>query len=457
MCEVARNLRREGRRPSQPYPVACVRPSAATRLSATRPRTVPTNAVVTSPSRAAHLRGARAVRPFPTRVPATQQSPIPFLLLLLLALLFPSPIRPPPSRTMALLHLARSPPAPSPPSSAWASASYGGSQRRVSARRRGGLSVVAVQTGPQKPSPSSTAAEDESDALQKLLKREYKYGFVSDFESFSIPKGLSEATVRRISELKAEPAWMLDFRLAAYRRFLTMVEPTWSDNDYAPVDLQSICYYSAPKAKPKLNSLDEKRLANVAVDAVIDSTSIATTHREALMAKGVIFCSISEAIREYPDLVKRYLGSVVPPGDNYYAALNSAVFSDGSFCYVPKDTVCPMEISTYFRINDKETGQFERTLIVADDRSTVSYLEGCTAPAYDSNQLHAAVVELVCEEGAEIKYSTVQNWYAGDEQGNGGIYNFVTKRGRCKGRGSKISWTQVETAITLAKRGAPRG
>ncbi|KAF8775430.1 hypothetical protein HU200_004853 [Digitaria exilis] len=349
-----------------------------------------------------------------------------------------------------------------------------GPGRRANVRRRGRLSVVAVQTGPQKPSPSSSssqaaaAAEDEADALQKLLKREYKYGFVSDFESFSIPKGLSEATVRRISELKAEPAWMLEFRLAAYRRFLTMVEPTWSDNEYAPVDLQSICYYSAPKSKPKLNSLDEvdpellntfdrlgiplseqKRLANVAVDAVIDSTSIATTHREALMAKGVIFCSISEAIREYPELVKRYLGSIVPPGDNYYAALNSAVFSDGSFCYVPKDTVCPMEISTYFRINDKETGQFERTLIVADERSTVSYLEGCTAPAYDSNQLHAAVVELVCEEGAEIKYSTVQNWYSGDEEGKGGIYNFVTKRGRCKGRGSKISWTQVETGSAI--------
>jgi FeS assembly protein SufB len=340
---------------------------------------------------------------------------------------------------------------------------------RVDARR-GRLSVVAVQTGPQKPSPSpsSPAATDEAEALQNLLKREYKYGFVSDFESFSIPKGLSEATVRRISELKSEPSWMLDFRLAAYRRFLTMAEPTWSDNVYAPVDLQSLCFYSAPKAKPKLNSLDEvdpellrtfdrlgiplgeqKRLSNVAVDAVIDSTSIATTHREALMAKGVIFCSISEAVREYPDLVRRYLGSIVPPGDNYYAALNSAVFSDGSFCYIPKDTVCPMEISTYFRINDKETGQFERTLIVADERSTVSYLEGCTAPAYDTNQLHAAVVELVCEEGAEIKYSTVQNWYAGDEEGKGGIYNFVTKRGRCKGRGSKISWTQVETGSAI--------
>ncbi|BAB68118.1 ABC transporter subunit-like [Oryza sativa Japonica Group] len=345
--------------------------------------------------------------------------------------------------------------------------SYG--SRRRPCTRRGRLSVVAVQTGPQKPSPSSSSqAGTESETLQNLLKREYKYGFVSDFESFSIPKGLSEATVRRISELKAEPAWMLDFRLAAYRRFLTMVQPTWSDNVYEPVDLQSICYYSAPKTKPKLNSLDEvdpellntfdrlgiplseqKRLANVAVDAVIDSTSIATTHREELMKKGVIFCSISEAIREYPDLVKRYLGSVVPPADNYYAALNSAVFSDGSFCYVPKDTVCPMEISTYFRINDKETGQFERTLIVADERSTVSYLEGCTAPAYDSNQLHAAVVELVCEEQAEIKYSTVQNWYSGDEEGKGGIYNFVTKRGRCKGRGSKISWTQVETGSAI--------
>ncbi|KAJ1285026.1 hypothetical protein BS78_03G249200 [Paspalum vaginatum] len=345
-------------------------------------------------------------------------------------------------------------------------ASYG-SARRSNVRRRGRLPVVAVQTVPGKPSPS----EGEADALQRLLKREYKYGFVSDIESFSIPKGLSEATVRLISKIKAEPAWMLDFRLAAYRRFLTMVEPTWSDNEFAPLDLQSICYYSAPKtksSKPELNCPDEarpdllavfeslgtplteqKRSNNIAVDAIIDSKSIITTHREALMAKGVIFCSISEAIREYPDLVRRYLGTIVPPGDNYYAALNSAVFSDGSFCYVPKDTVCPMDISTIFRINNKETGQFERTLIVADERSTVSYLEGCTAPAYDSNQLHAAVVELVSEEEAEIKYSTVQNWYSGDEEGKGGIYNFVTKRGRCKGRGSKISWTQVEAGSAI--------
>ncbi|XP_078437505.1 ATP binding cassette protein 1 [Wolffia australiana] len=311
------------------------------------------------------------------------------------------------------------------------------------------------------------SAEDE-DAIQKFLKRDYKWGFSSDFESFSIPKGLSEDTVRSISSIKGEPEWMLEFRLSAFRRFLRMKEPQWSDNRYLPIDFQEICYYSAPKIKPKLNSLDEvdpkiletferlgvplneqKRLSNVAVDAVIDSTSIATTHRETLAKAGVIFCSISDAIKEYPDLVRKYLGKVVPPGDNFYAALNSAVFSDGSFCYVPKNTISPMEISTYFRINDRETGQFERTLIVAEERSFVSYLEGCTAPSYDKNQLHAAVVELYCAEGAEIKYSTVQNWYAGDEQGKGGIFNFVTKRGLCDGDGSKISWTQVETGSAI--------
>ncbi|CAA7394411.1 unnamed protein product [Spirodela intermedia] len=316
-------------------------------------------------------------------------------------------------------------------------------------------------------SKSSESAEDE-DAIQKFLKRDYKWGFTSDFESFSIPKGLSEETVRSIAAIKGEPDWMLEFRLSAFRRFLRMREPQWSDNRYSPINFQEMCYYSAPKLKPKLNSLDEvdpkiletferlgvplneqKRLSNVAVDAVIDSTSIATTHRETLAKAGVIFCSISEAIKEYPDLVKKYLGKVVPPGDNFYAALNSAVFSDGSFCYIPKDTVSPMEISTYFRINDRETGQFERTLIVAEERSFVSYLEGCTAPSYDKNQLHAAVVELYCAEGAEIKYSTVQNWYAGDEEGNGGIYNFVTKRGLCDGDGSKISWTQVETGSAI--------
>ncbi|CAL9074079.1 unnamed protein product [Musa textilis] len=330
--------------------------------------------------------------------------------------------------------------------------------------------IRAVQTD-RKPSrsPNDGGDKEDGDPIERFLKRDYsQWGFVSDIESVSIPKGLDEGTVRLISAKKGEPDWMLQFRLRAFRRFQAMREPQWSDNRYPPIDLQSICYYSEPKRKPKLGSLDEvdpklletfdrlgiplneqKRLANVAVDAVIDSISIATTHRAALAEKGVIFCSISEAIREYPDLVRRYLGEVVPPGDNYYAALNSAVFSDGSFCYIPKDTVSPMEISTYFRINDRETGQFERTLIIADERSYVSYLEGCTAPSYDKNQLHAAVVELYCHEGAEIKYSTVQNWYAGDEQGKGGIYNFVTKRGLCQGKGSKISWTQVETGSAI--------
>ncbi|MED6222869.1 UPF0051 protein abci8, chloroplastic [Stylosanthes scabra] len=261
---------------------------------------------------------------------------------------------------------------------------------------------------------------------------------------------------------------MLEFRLNAFENFLKMKEPDWSDNVYPPINFQEICYYSAPKKKPTLGSLNEadpellryfdklgvplneqNRLANVAVDAVLDSVSIATTHRKTLEKAGVIFCSISEAIREYPDLVRKYLGRVVPNEDNYYVALNSAVFSDGSFVYIPKDTKCPMQISTYFRINAMETGQFERTLIVAEDRSFVEYLEGCTAPTYDTNQLHAAVVELYCSEGAEIKYSTVQNWYAGDEQGKGGIYNFVTKRGLCAGARSKISWTQVETGSAI--------
>ncbi|XP_042444182.1 UPF0051 protein slr0074-like [Zingiber officinale] len=330
--------------------------------------------------------------------------------------------------------------------------------------------VRAVQTDPMPTRTSKDGGDNEDDdAIQRFLNRDYsQWGFVTDIESVSIPKGLDENTVRLISAKKGEPDWMLQFRLRAFRRFQSMREPQWSDNLYPPIDFQSICYYSEPKKKPKLGSIDEvdpklletfdrlgiplneqKRLANVAVDAVIDSVSIATTHREKLAEKGVIFCSISEAIREYPDLVRRYLGEVVPPGDNYYAALNSAVFSDGSFCYIPKDTVCPMEISTYFRINDQETGQFERTLIVADERSTVSYLEGCTAPMYDKNQLHAAVVELYCHEGADIKYSTVQNWYAGDEKGKGGIYNFVTKRGLCQGKGSKISWTQVETGSAI--------
>ncbi|GAB2301093.1 UPF0051 protein abci8, chloroplastic [Dionaea muscipula] len=317
-------------------------------------------------------------------------------------------------------------------------------------------------------SSSSSISQIEDDPLQKLLKREYKYGFTHDIESYSIPKGLSEKTIRSISSLNNEPEWMLEYRLSSYYKFLKMVEPEWSDNKYPKINFQDICYYSAPKKKPVVNSLDELdpellkyfeklgvslseqyRLGNVAVDAVMDSMSIATTHRKALAEAGVIFCSISEAIREYPDLVRKYLGKVVPADDNYYAALNSAVFSDGSFCYIPKDTKCPMQISTYFRINAYETGQFERTLIIADDRSFVEYLEGCTAPAYSTNQLHAAVVELYCGEEAQIKYSTVQNWYAGDEKGIGGIYNFVTKRGLCAGDRSKISWTQVETGSAI--------
>ncbi|KAK9133438.1 hypothetical protein Scep_012966 [Stephania cephalantha] len=316
------------------------------------------------------------------------------------------------------------------------------------------------------PKPSFSPKPD--DPIQKFLKRDYKWGFVSDIESVAIPKGLSEDTIRLISAKKGEPDWMLAIRLRAFDKFLKLKEPNWSDNQYPPIDFQGICYYSEPKKKPSLSSLQEadpellkyferlgvplneqNRLANVAVDAVLDSVSIATTHRKTLEAKGVIFCSISEAIREYPELVRRYLGKVVGFDDNYYAALNSAVFSDGSFCYIPKNTRCPMPISTYFRINALETGQFERTLIVADEGSFVEYLEGCTAPSYDRNQLHAAVVELHCAEGAEIKYSTVQNWYAGDEEGRGGVYNFVTKRGLCAGARSKISWTQVETGSAI--------
>jgi FeS assembly protein SufB len=334
------------------------------------------------------------------------------------------------------------------------------------ARRSTGI-VAEVQEAAS-PVYEAPAKGSSDDTIQQFLKRDYKYGFVSDIESVSIPKGLSEETVRLISAKKKEPEWMLNFRLNAFKQWQKMKEPTWSDNKYPAIDFQDVCYYTEPKQKETKKSLDEvdpdlletfaklgiplseqKRLANVAVDAVFDSVSIATTHRKTLMAAGVIFCSISEAIREYPELVKKYLGKVVPVADNYYAALNSAVFSDGSFCYVPKDTVSPMEISTYFRINAMETGQFERTLIVCDDNAYVSYLEGCTAPAYDKNQLHAAVVELYCASGAEIKYSTVQNWYAGDTEGKGGIYNFVTKRGLCDGAKSKISWTQVETGSAI--------
>ncbi len=309
----------------------------------------------------------------------------------------------------------------------------------------------------------STSTQD----LNKLVSREYKEGFVTDIEADTLPPGLSEDVVRAISAKKAEPEFMLDWRLAAYRNWLTMQDPKWAHVHYPPIDFQAISYFSAPKTDgPK--SLDEvdpklletyeklgiplqeqKALAGVAVDAVFDSVSVKTTFRETLADAGVIFCSISDALQQHPDLVRQYLGSVVPPGDNYYAALNSAVFSDGSFVYIPKGVRCPMELSTYFRINAMNTGQFERTLIIADEDSYVSYLEGCTAPMRDENQLHAAVVELVAMENAEIKYSTVQNWYPGDEQGRGGIYNFVTKRGACRGPSSKISWTQVETGSAI--------
>ncbi len=306
-------------------------------------------------------------------------------------------------------------------------------------------------------------------SVEILTNKEYKYGFVTDIESDMIPRGLSEDTIRLIVEKKKEPDWMLEFRLKAYRHWLTMTEPRhWPNITFPPIDYQEIIYYSAPKQKATKKSLDEvdpellrtfeklgiplteqKQLAGVAVDAVFDSVSVATTYKEKLKKHGVIFCSFTDALREYPDLVRRYLGSVVPTNDNFYAALNSAVFSDGSFCFIPKGVRCPMELSTYFRINNAESGQFERTLIVAEEGSYVSYLEGCTAPKFDKNQLHAAVVELVALDDAQIKYSTVQNWYAGDEEGRGGIYNFVTKRGKCAGRNSKISWTQVETGSAI--------
>ena len=304
--------------------------------------------------------------------------------------------------------------------------------------------------------------------VQNLVNQPYKYGFVTDIESDTIPRGLSEEMVRLISSKKEEPEFMLEFRLKAYRQWLKMTEPAWAHVGYPAIDYQDIIYYSAPKFKEKKNSLDEvdpemleafeklgislseqKRLSNVAVDAIFDSVSIATTFKEKLAKDGVIFCSISEAVREHPELVKKYLGSVVPVGDNYFAALNSAVFSDGSFVYIPKGVKCPMELSTYFRINNGDSGQFERTLIIAEESSQVSYLEGCTAPMFDTNQLHAAVVELVALDNADIKYSTVQNWYAGDANGKGGIYNFVTKRGLCQGVNSKISWTQVETGSAI--------
>ena len=307
-----------------------------------------------------------------------------------------------------------------------------------------------------------------TDTIEELVKTEYKYGFVTDVETESAPPGLSEDTIRMISRKKNEPEWLLDWRLKSYRHWLTMTEPTWPNVTYPPIDFQDISYYSAPKAKKKLASMDEvdpellrtfeklgvpmheqAALAGVAVDVIFDSVSVTTTYKKKLADVGVIFCSFSEAVHEHPELIRKYLGSVVPAGDNFYAALNSAVFTDGSFCFIPKGVKCPMELSTYFRINTQESGQFERTLIVAEEGASVSYLEGCTAPQFDTNQLHAAVVELVALDRASIKYSTVQNWYAGDENGVGGIYNFVTKRGLCQGVDSKISWTQVETGSAI--------
>jgi Fe-S cluster assembly protein SufB len=310
-----------------------------------------------------------------------------------------------------------------------------------------------------------------TERIHELVDKAYAYGFVTDIEADTVPKGLNEEIVRTISEKKGEPKWLLDWRLKAYRHWLTMKEPRWANVHYPPIDYQAIRYYSAPKVKVQSKSpksLDEidpelrrtyerlgislqeqERLSGVAVDAVFDSVSVATTFKEKLSELGIIFSSFSEAVKEHPDLVRKYLGTVVPYSDNYFATLNSAVFSDGSFVYVPKGVRCPMELSTYFRINASETGQFERTLIVADEGSYVSYLEGCTAPMRDENQLHAAVVELVALDRAQIKYSTVQNWYPGDKEGKGGIYNFVTKRGKCAGVASKISWTQVETGSAI--------
>ena len=309
--------------------------------------------------------------------------------------------------------------------------------------------------------------QSEEALLEEVTSREYKYGFTTDIQSDTIKKGLSENVIRTISEKKNEPKWMLDFRLNAFKVWKEMEEPEWANIKYEKPDYQDIIYYSAPKQKPVLNSLDEldpemkktfdklgisideqKKLANVAVDIVMDSVSVATSFKDTLAEKGIIFCSISEAIKEHPDLVKKYLGTVVPVRDNFFSALNSAVFSDGSFCYIPKGVSCPMELSTYFRINQAGTGQFERTLLIADEGSQVSYLEGCTAPMRDENQLHAAVVELIALDNSDIKYSTVQNWYPGDKQGIGGVFNFVTKRGICY-KNAKISWTQVETGSAV--------
>ena len=307
-----------------------------------------------------------------------------------------------------------------------------------------------------------------SSILQNLVNQPYQHGFVTDIEADVAPKGLSEDTIRLISAKKSEPDWLLELRLKAYRHWLKMEEPQWPNVKYPKIDFQAISYYSAPKKKTTLASMDEvdpellrtfeklgvpmnerAKLAGVAVDVIFDSVSVATTYKAKLAEVGIIFCSISEAVHQHPELVRKYLGSVVPVGDNYYAALNSAVFTDGSFCFIPKGVKCPMDLSTYFRINTENSGQFERTLIVAEEGASVSYLEGCTAPKFDTNQLHAAVVELIALDNADIKYSTVQNWYAGDENGLGGIFNFVTKRGLCKGVNSRISWTQVETGSAI--------
>ena len=307
-----------------------------------------------------------------------------------------------------------------------------------------------------------------SAVLQNLVNQPYKHGFVTDIESDVAPKGLNETIIRLISAKKNEPEWLLSFRLKAYHHWLTMTEPQWQNVHYPKIDFQDISYYSAPKPKKKLASMDEvdpellrtfeklgvpmherAALAGVAVDVIFDSVSVTTTYKQKLAEVGIIFCSISEAVHNHPELIQKYLGSVVPVGDNYFAALNSAVFTDGSFCYIPKGVKCPMDLSTYFRINTEGSGQFERTLIIAEEGASVSYLEGCTAPRFDTNQLHAAVVELIALDDADIKYSTVQNWYAGDENGVGGIYNFVTKRGLAKGKNSRISWTQVETGSAI--------
>jgi Fe-S cluster assembly protein SufB len=307
-----------------------------------------------------------------------------------------------------------------------------------------------------------------STALHNLVNQPYKHGFVTDIETEAVPKGLSEEVIRHISKMKDEPDWLLEFRLGAYKHWLTMEEPAWANVTYPKIDFQDIIYFAQPKPKKQLASMDEvdpelrrtfeklgvplheqKLMTGVAVDVIFDSVSVTTTYKAKLAEVGIIFCSFSEAVREHPELVKQYMGSVVPSGDNFYSALNSAVFTDGSFCFIPKGVKCPMDLSTYFRINTEGSGQFERTLIIAEEGASVCYLEGCTAPQFDTNQLHAAVVELVALDNADIKYSTVQNWYAGDENGKGGIYNFVTKRGLCKGVNSKISWTQVETGSAI--------